>query len=182
MTLANIPQTVITIEPANLKRWTVQDYHRMSELGLLSGDRTELITGQITLMAAKGTLHVTSLHLLANILRDRLGNLALVRTQDPVHLDDFSEPEPDLDNSILDEKIEEMKEEIQERMKEEKPEERIYKTDFNKQKKKRWNTTFRKKIGGNQLTRRIYETIDTDSNSSNLPVVSYLHTLDSEQS
>ena len=92
------------------------------------------------------------------------------------------EPEPDLDNYILDEKIEEMKEEIQERMKEEKPEERIYKTDFNKQKKKRWNTTFRKKIGGNQLTRRIYETIDTDSNSSNLPVVSYLHTLDSEQS
>jgi len=96
MTLANIPQTVITIEPANLKRWTVQDYHRMSDLGLLSGDRTELITGQITLMAAKGTPHVTSLHLLANVLRDRLGNLALVRTQDPIHLDDFSEPEPDL--------------------------------------------------------------------------------------
>lgn len=96
MTLANIPQTVITIEPANLKRWTVQDYHRMSELGLLNGDRTELVDGQITIMAAKGTPHVTSLHLLANVLRDRLGTSALVRTQDPVHLDDFSEPEPDL--------------------------------------------------------------------------------------
>jgi Uma2 family endonuclease len=103
MTLANIPQTVITIEPANLKRWTVQDYHRMSELGLLSGERTELIAGQITIMAVKGTPHVTSLHLLANVLRggthparNRLGTSALVRTQDPIHLDDFSEPEPDL--------------------------------------------------------------------------------------
>jgi Uma2 family endonuclease len=96
MTLASIPQTVITLEPENLKRWTVQDYHRISELGLLSGERTELITGQIILMAAKGTPHVTSLHLLANVLRDRLGNSALVRTRDPVHLDDFSEPEPDL--------------------------------------------------------------------------------------
>ena len=96
MAIASIPQTVITIEPKNLKRWTVKDYHRISELGLLVDERTELIDGQITLMAAKGTPHVTSLHLLANILRDRLGNSALVRTQDPIHLDDSSEPEPDL--------------------------------------------------------------------------------------
>ena len=96
MTIASIPQAVITLEPKNLKRWTVQEYYRISELGFLSSDRTELIDGHITLMAAKGTPHVTSLHLLANALRDRLGNLALVRTQDPIHLDDFSEPEPDL--------------------------------------------------------------------------------------
>lgn len=86
-----------TLEPTYLKRWTVQDYHRMSELGILDPkERTELIAGQITLMAAKGTPHVTSLHLLANTLRDQLGSIALVRTQDPIQLDDFSEPEPDL--------------------------------------------------------------------------------------
>ena len=96
MTSASIPQAVITLEPKNLKRWTVEDYHRISELGLLIDERTELIAGQITIMAAKGTPHVTSLHLLANVLRDRLGTSALVRTQDPIHLDDFSEPEPDL--------------------------------------------------------------------------------------
>ena len=80
-----------------MKYWTVQDYHRMSEIGFLAPDeRTELINGQILLMAAKGTPHVTSLHLLANELRDRLGNSALVRTQDPIQLDDWSEPEPDL--------------------------------------------------------------------------------------
>jgi Uma2 family endonuclease len=86
-----------TLEPTTLKRWTVQDYHRMSELGILDpNERTELIAGQITLMAAKGTPHVTSLHLLANALRDLLSDTALVRTQDPIQLDNFSEPEPDL--------------------------------------------------------------------------------------
>ena len=83
--------------PSLLKRWSVQDYHRMSELGLLNPDeRTELIAGHITLMAAKGTPHVTSLYLLANTLREQLGSTALIRTQDPIQLDDFSEPEPDL--------------------------------------------------------------------------------------
>ncbi|WP_217901666.1 Uma2 family endonuclease [Pseudanabaena sp. SR411] len=77
MTLASIHSPQLT----NLKLWTVGDYHRLSELGLLDRqERTELIAGQITLMAAKGTPHVTALHLLANILRDRLGNQALIRT------------------------------------------------------------------------------------------------------
>jgi Uma2 family endonuclease len=87
----------LALEPSRLKRLTVQDYHRMSELGILDpGERTELIAGQIVLMVAKGTPHVTSLHLLANDLRDQLGNTALVRTQDPIQLDNYSEPEPDI--------------------------------------------------------------------------------------
>jgi len=96
MTSLTAPPTV-TLEPSCLKRLTVQDYNRMSELGILDPDeRTELIAGQIVIMVAKGTPHVTSLHLLANDLRDRLGNTALVRTQDPIHLDNYSEPEPDI--------------------------------------------------------------------------------------
>ena len=99
MTLSNIRTTspIFNLEPTAIKRWSVKSYHRMSELDILDpNERTELIAGQITLMAAKGTPHVTSLHLLANALREQLGNTALVRTQDPIQLDDFSEPEPDL--------------------------------------------------------------------------------------
>jgi Uma2 family endonuclease len=96
----------LALEPSQLKRWTVQDYHRMGELGLFNTDeRTELLAGQISLMAPKGTPHVTALHLLANALRAQLGERALVRTQDPIQLDDFSEPEPDLavvQGSVLD--------------------------------------------------------------------------------
>ncbi|MGB5900715.1 MAG: Uma2 family endonuclease, partial [Geitlerinemataceae cyanobacterium] len=96
MTLLNSP-TSLTLEPTSLKRWVVRDYHQMSEIGILEpNERTELIAGQITLMAAKGTSHVTSLYLLTNTLREKLGNSALIRTQDPIQLDDFSEPEPDL--------------------------------------------------------------------------------------
>lgn len=96
MAASSLFNSAIAVEPTFLKRWTVQDYHRMSESGILdSNKRTKLIVGQVTLMAAKGTPHLTVLHLLANALRDRLGN-TLVRTQDPIQLDDFSEPEPDL--------------------------------------------------------------------------------------
>jgi len=88
----------LTLEPTSLKHWTVQDYHRMSELGILDEDeRTELIAGQITLMAAKGTPHVTALRLLATALDELLADHSVfVITQDPIQLDDFSEPEPDL--------------------------------------------------------------------------------------
>ncbi len=57
--------STIALEPAKLKRWTVETYHRMSELGILaSHERTELIMGQIVVIAAKGTPHITALRLL----------------------------------------------------------------------------------------------------------------------
>jgi Uma2 family endonuclease len=96
-TLKTLPNLSFRPEPSTVKYWTVDDYHRMAELGFLrSGERTELIAGQILLMAAKGTPHVTSLHLLGNMLEDELKGVALIRRQDPIQLDDFSEPEPDL--------------------------------------------------------------------------------------
>ncbi len=88
----------LSVAPQNLKRWTVDDYHWLSELGLLnSNERTELIAGQIVVMAAKGIPHVTALRLLARQLDDFLRDRPfLVITQDPIQLDDLSEPEPDL--------------------------------------------------------------------------------------
>lgn len=98
MTLAKPrPIQTVTLEPERIKRWSVDEYHRMSELGLLDPNkRTELLAGHITFMASKGTPHVTSLYLLANLIRSHLGDAAMVRTQDPIVLDDLSEPEPDL--------------------------------------------------------------------------------------
>jgi Uma2 family endonuclease len=99
----------ISIESSSaiqLKYWTVQDYHRMSDLGIIDPtERTELIAGHIVLMTAKGTPHVITLQLLATNIQEQLGKSALIRTQDPIRLDNFSEPEPDLaivKGSILD--------------------------------------------------------------------------------
>jgi Uma2 family endonuclease len=94
---ANLSYLTLNSDSNRLKRWTVEEYHRLSELGIIDpSQRTELIAGQIFLMAAKGTPHVVALQILADTLRDRLSNRASIRTQDPIQLDDFSEPEPDL--------------------------------------------------------------------------------------
>ncbi|PSB00673.1 Uma2 family endonuclease [Merismopedia glauca] len=81
-----------------VKLWTVEEYYRLWELGLIGvNERCELIAGQILLMAAKGTNHVLALRLLASALGTLIDDsVAFISTQDPIHLDDFSEPEPDL--------------------------------------------------------------------------------------
>ena len=83
----------------HFKYWTVQEYHRMSDLGILDpSQRTELIAGQIVLMTAKGTPHVLTLRLLATALENAIidRSAVFISTQDPIRLDNFSEPEPDL--------------------------------------------------------------------------------------
>ncbi len=94
----NTPNSTLDLE-SKFKLWTVAEYHHLSELGILDTDeKTELINGQILLMAAKGTLHVIALQLLANLLSSsaQINKIASIRTQDPIQLNDFSEPEPDL--------------------------------------------------------------------------------------
>ena len=81
----------------NLKYWTVEEYHHMSESGILDCcEQTELISGKIILKSAKTAFHVIALRLLASFLEKFLDKSVFVRTQDPISLDDFSEPEPDL--------------------------------------------------------------------------------------
>lgn len=82
---------------ADLRLLSVQDYHRMVEAGVLAADeRVELIAGQLYKMAAKGTAHSAAMTRIERALQPRLRNRALLRFQDPVQLDDYSEPEPDV--------------------------------------------------------------------------------------
>ncbi|MEQ8383504.1 MAG: Uma2 family endonuclease [Coleofasciculus sp. A1-SPW-01] len=78
--------------------WTVEDYHRMAEVGILSPDQpVELIAGQIIRkMSPQGTPHATAITLTRLLLDDNLRQQVLVRTQLPVTLSDRSEPEPDV--------------------------------------------------------------------------------------
>ncbi|HEY9907866.1 MAG TPA: Uma2 family endonuclease [Thermosynechococcaceae cyanobacterium] len=84
--------TAIALRPIS-----VQDYHRMAESGILRPDeRVELLKGQIIQMAAKGTAHGAATTRTRLLLGNRLGSSALLRLQNPIHLDDCSEPEPDI--------------------------------------------------------------------------------------
>ena len=77
-------------------RFTVQDYYRMAEVGLLAPDaRVELIDGEVIDMAPQGSLHAGILTRLTKRLVLAAGERAILRPQCPLRLDDFSEPEPD---------------------------------------------------------------------------------------
>jgi Uma2 family endonuclease len=80
-----------------VRRLSVQDYHQMAESGILQPDeRVELLEGQMIQMATKGTAHRAAVTRIGRLLRNRLGDRVLLRFQDPVRLDDYSEPEPDV--------------------------------------------------------------------------------------
>jgi Uma2 family endonuclease len=82
---------------ANLRLLSVGDYHRMVESGVLESDeRVELIGGQLYTMAAKGTAHSAGVTRIERLLKAQLGDRVLIRLQDPIQLDDYSEPEPDV--------------------------------------------------------------------------------------
>ena len=80
-----------------LRLWTVEEYHRMNEAGIFAPDeRVELLNGRIIWMIAKGTAHRSAVGRIDRLLQDCLKNRALICVQDPVKLNDMSEPEPDL--------------------------------------------------------------------------------------
>jgi Uma2 family endonuclease len=78
-------------------RLTVEGYHQMAAAGILGpDDRVELIAGEVLDMSPIGSLHAA----LVAALSDYLGRLAAGRltvwSQNPVHLSDSSEPQPDI--------------------------------------------------------------------------------------
>lgn len=78
-------------------RLSVEDYHCMGDAGIFNeNDRVELIEGEIIDMAPIGSNHAGTVKLLSNIMKIEVGTQAIVSTQDPVALDSFSEPEPDI--------------------------------------------------------------------------------------
>lgn len=88
------------IEPRALfarHRLTVAAYYRMAETGVIGRSaRVELIQGEVVDMAPIGTRHASAVRLLNSLLSAAAQDRAVVAVQDPLHLDDQSEPQPDL--------------------------------------------------------------------------------------
>ncbi len=81
---------------ATVKKFTIQDYHRLTELGFFQeDDRVELIRGEIIEMAAKGRMHETCLRKLLRELSHLIIGKATLQCQSPIILMPNSEPEPD---------------------------------------------------------------------------------------
>ena len=86
---------LLNLQPRH--RWTVMEYHKMAEVGLLNEDsRVELIDGEIIEMAPIGSEHAGHNNYLMNFLAYRLYGKAVVAGQNPVALGSYEEPQPDI--------------------------------------------------------------------------------------
>jgi Uma2 family endonuclease len=79
-------------------RFTAKDFHRMAEAGILhEDDRVELLHGEIVDMPPIGPGHASGVKRLLNgFLPLQLEGKVIISVQDPIHLGEHSEPQPDL--------------------------------------------------------------------------------------
>jgi len=78
-------------------RFTRADYHRMAQVGILKPrPRVELIDGEIVEMSPIGRRHKATVDRTARILDRGVSDVAIVRVQSSIVLDEYGEPEPDV--------------------------------------------------------------------------------------
>lgn len=95
MSTAFAERELLALQPHH--RWTVTEYHRMGEVGLLNEDsRIELIQGELIEMAPIGSPHGGEVKYLNNKLAVLLHGKAIVSVQDPISLGGYAEPQPDI--------------------------------------------------------------------------------------
>ena len=76
---------------------SVREYARMLETGILGeDDRVELIDGEVREMSPIGPLHIAIVNRLNAFLSVLVDDDAIVSVQNPIQLDDYTEPQPDI--------------------------------------------------------------------------------------
>ena len=79
------------------RRFTVVEYHRLAEAGVLrDDDRVELVEGEIVEMTPIGSQHAACVDRLMVLLQRCVEGRGILRVQGPIRLDAHSEPQPDL--------------------------------------------------------------------------------------
>src|SRR5213594_4949159 len=83
--------------PIRNRHWTRKEYDQLIKIGFFHADEPiELLGGHLIVAEPKGTPHSTAIALTGEALRWAFVPGWPVRVQDPVALDDESEPEPDV--------------------------------------------------------------------------------------
>ena len=81
-------------------RFTAYEYHQMGEARVLRPEaRVELINGELIDMPPISPAHAAAVEQLANLLRRTVADRAMVRTQQPSVISEFSVPQPDSSTS-----------------------------------------------------------------------------------
>ena len=83
--------------PLQKHYFTVAEYYLMAQGGVFAqDDRLELVEGEVIEMSPIGKRHSGCVNRLNKLLNQNVGELAIVSVQNPISIDDFSEPQPDL--------------------------------------------------------------------------------------
>ena len=76
-------------------KWSIKEWHKLIESGVLEGKSVELLDGEIIKMSPEGIPHSYTNDSVVKYLRNILANLADVKESHPITLAN-SEPEPDI--------------------------------------------------------------------------------------
>jgi Uma2 family endonuclease len=83
-------------QPVRL-RFTVDEYYRMIELGMLKDyEKAEIIEGELIKKMTIGDRHAAIVNSLTRFFVKNVSDDVLVSVQNPVRLSDYNEPEPDI--------------------------------------------------------------------------------------
>jgi len=78
-------------------RFTVDEYYRMIELGMLKDyEKAEIIEGELIRKMTIGDRHAAIVNFLTRFFVKNVSDDILVSVQNPVRLSDYNEPEPDV--------------------------------------------------------------------------------------
>jgi Uma2 family endonuclease len=79
------------------RRWNREEYYRAAELGLFGPEeRLELLDGEIFRKMTQRPPHSVAVGQTADLLAQAFGTAHHIRSQQPLILNDWSEPEPDV--------------------------------------------------------------------------------------
>lgn len=83
--------------PLLRRLFTVKEYHKMVEAGVFSpDDQVELIQGEIIKMSPIGKRHAATVNRLVRLFTQLLGEDIILSPQNPIELNNNSEPQPDI--------------------------------------------------------------------------------------
>ena len=92
--------TVIELEKTSKivpKRFRVEDFRRMTEAGILPEESGwEIIDGYLIDKMSIGSKHASTVKRLNRKLTRLFDDKVIISVQDPIHIDEFNEPEPDI--------------------------------------------------------------------------------------
>ena len=97
MTMQTAPPPATAAQIPQCRRFTVAEYYALADAGILAHtERVQLLDGEIIVMPPIGNRHQSGTDRINHMMGIDLQGRAIVRNQGPVHLDESSEPEPDL--------------------------------------------------------------------------------------